>query len=72
MSYRYPDEPGYPTGLFAGTAPYYARYRPGYPPDLVSEIFEADLRAALLEHDASGSYEETMPYYFRLGQKGSP
>jgi ubiquinone/menaquinone biosynthesis C-methylase UbiE len=31
--------------------------------------FEADLRAALLEYDASGSYAATMTYYFLLARK---
>lgn len=27
-----------PRGLFTGTASYYARYRPGYPPDMFTTL----------------------------------
>lgn len=38
MSEPWPDEPGYPRDLFAGTAEFYARYRPGYPADLIQSL----------------------------------
>jgi ubiquinone/menaquinone biosynthesis C-methylase UbiE len=41
MSQRWPDEPHYPRDLFAGTAAYYARYRPPYPAGFVRELLEA-------------------------------
>jgi SAM-dependent methyltransferase len=34
-----------------------------------ADAFEADLRAALLGHDAAGMYDETMSYYFVLARK---
>lgn len=40
MSHRWPDEPQYPRDLFAGTAAYYARYRPGYPAGFVEALLE--------------------------------
>jgi SAM-dependent methyltransferase len=41
VSQRWPDEPRYPRDLFAGTADYYARYRPGYPAALVAALLAA-------------------------------
>lgn len=41
VSHPWPDEPRYPDDLFAGTAAYYARYRPDYPADFVASLLEA-------------------------------
>jgi SAM-dependent methyltransferase len=41
VSQRWPDEPRYPRDLFAGTADYYARYRPEYPASFVETLLEA-------------------------------
>ena len=69
MSQRWPDEPRYPRDVFAGTAAYYARYRPGYPAAFVMELLEAaDLSRHELAVDlacGTGQVAVALAPYFR-------
>jgi hypothetical protein len=41
MEHRQPDDPAYPRDLFAGTAPYYTRHRPGHPAAIIERVLLA-------------------------------
>ena len=71
--HAHPLIPDYSPELFRGTAGYYSRFRPRYPPVLLDAIertvggFELDLRNTLAALAPAGLLTETISAYFVAG-----